>query len=100
MQIKVFTFKFTCKRKKNNREFTFIFTDHQQNNHLVQLQGRRESLGYRMKVELIFCSVWNGKCWRMGGGDGGRSGWGGVAGLSRCDSSESFHGEKKVSSAL
>lgn len=26
--------------------------------------------------------------------------WGGVTDLSRCDSSESFHGEKKVSLAL
>lgn len=42
----------------------------------------------------------NGKCRRMGGGDGGRSEWGGVIDLSRCDSSESFHGEKKVSLAL
>lgn len=43
----------------------------------------------------------DGKCGRVGGGgDGGSRGWGGVTDLSRCDSPESFHGEKKVSLAL
>lgn len=42
-----------------------------------------------------------GKCRRVGGGgDRGRERWGGVTDLSRCDSSESFHGGKKVSLAL
>lgn len=44
-----------------------------------------------------------GEIERVGrGGYGGRGGWGGdgVTDLSRCDSSESFHGEKKASVAL
>lgn len=57
-----------------------------------------------MKGELIFCGGWavrdRLRGWEEedmeeeeGGGDG-------VTDLSRCDSSESFHGEKKASVAL